>query len=900
MKSSATRVGLSTVWKLLKNRSLLRHSRWCGAGAICAALALSIAGCNGSDNVASEPDAETPSTPAAPAFTVSPTKLQIRIGAPAVLTPIGAQETVAWTSSDPTVAQVGTDGAIEALRDGNATITAASGGAVVSVAVTVYGGDPAHPQATSTALIAEALDAGQLTTEQALVYRAFAHFGDARLPSAFAGVPQGAPDHMLLAEIKERYGQLSLQAQQQLGPYFLPPLAAGSSYAGALAGASVLSVQTERQRPLAVSVNCDAADKSAFFDNVDSPSGLFRVHYLKLNDLAFDTQQRKFGELVAAVAEDVYANEVGVVGQKPVSDANQACNGGSGAVDIYLTLIKGNIDLAGQAVPYLNAASGATPAFLLLNMNHPLFALIAAGNSVPGSQPAVKSALAHELMHVLQYAMSREESVTELKWFDEGTAQWAMDLVVPTIPTGEFGAPGLEDGFQKLVASISPQRRSGSFLVSYLHSGHRKSLEANSEDNAAYSTYLYFQYLARTRGNAAVADVFTAIRNGAFAIDAVTGSSGFSGIWASFAASLWNDTVNGVSTFWNTEDGYEYSLDDVYNRAAGDMSAPEGLRTVLLTLAGKSTNAYPMLADSAKSIPPRSVAYQAFKLDDTGIKSVSIANAFAGKSSDVATQAYVKIAGTWSSLQDWSASTSKSFCLDKAEERLEELVLVFSNAATDRIVEDAQANGDLQVSVSDRCGWDAAKDFSATDNPTGPWFYGTVPLAGLDSLRLLTRPGVFNGVNFWFDATSNRSGTPTVAHSSAGFVDPNTGVTFLPGELLVHPTGYPDAAAYAIVRFTAPETGDYAVTARFTIRDVDGGTVDVYVNRRAPGEESFMMPRQLLSSGQPSASLARTEIHLEKGISLDFIVGPGYTAGVPSSNFSDDSTGLTATIERVR
>lgn len=772
---------------------------------------------------------------------------------------------------------------------------------------------PTTSLATSSTLIAQAREAGQVTEEQALLYRTFAHFGDSRLPAAFVGAPSGAPDHMLLAEIGERFGRLSAEAQAQLAPYYLPPIAPGSGYATMLRAAATAPVSASadaaRKQASADAVNCDVENHPLFRGDVVSAAGHFRVFHLKLNDASFDAQQRKFAELVASVSEEVYTAETGLLGFEPASDETQGCNGGSNAVDIYLTRIN-NVDLAGQVVPYQQKCR-STPSFMLLNMNHPLLALVATDAARADYRDVVKSIVAHELMHVLQLSMAHGESCAETKWFDEGTAVWAIDHVVPNIATGNVGAPGIEDGLKKVTPSLSTKRRTGSYFATYLYEGHRHALEAGVGDNGAYASYLYFQYVARTQGAQAVKAIFDAVRGGALVVDAVAGQPEFAARWPAFAASLWNDTVNRVSTYWSDTDQYDFGLYDIYSRTDTYAGAPGALQPVSVTLGGESTKSFELLADMDRALPARSIAYQVFKVSDEAVRSVSLANAYAKAAGGaVSVQAFAKIGGAWSALEDWTNLASKSYCFDKPSERLEELVLIFANGATERIAEDAKPDGDLRLTASDRCGWDAVKDFSLSENPHGPWSYGSLQHAGSGSLTLFSRTYATNGVNFWFDPVSYVIGTPAIAHNATSSIvtsvqpdwqlAPITTITFLPGELILHPSAYPGLATYSVLRFTAPDTGDYAVTASFTSRDDVGATVDVYVIRRALGDESFMLPRQILSANLRSVSLARTEIHLDKDVALDFIVGPGFTGSAPSSNYINDSTGITARVERVR
>jgi hypothetical protein len=71
------------------------------------------------------------------------------------------------------------------------------------------------------------------------------------------------------------------------------------------------------------------------------------------------------------------------------------------------------------------------PSYIVVNSND-------AGDAGRGISPAegpreLKAILAHEIAHVLQFAMDRTGAAcADYEWLDEATAEWAMDHVDPT------------------------------------------------------------------------------------------------------------------------------------------------------------------------------------------------------------------------------------------------------------------------------------------------------------------------------------------------------------------------------------------------------------------------------------------------------------------------------------
>ncbi|HET9474505.1 MAG TPA: PKD domain-containing protein, partial [Steroidobacteraceae bacterium] len=121
----------------------------------------------------------------------------------------------------------------------NTTLTALSPGAV-EVSATLDGTHSSEsvrlgviPVAasgirTSESLIGEKRDAGQITAEQALVYRVLASFGAAELPAEFRGNDYGKLDGGAVREATLQLESLSPTAQTAIGKYLFPPIYSGS------------------------------------------------------------------------------------------------------------------------------------------------------------------------------------------------------------------------------------------------------------------------------------------------------------------------------------------------------------------------------------------------------------------------------------------------------------------------------------------------------------------------------------------------------------------------------------------------------------------------------------------------------------------------------------------------
>src|SRR6266852_2033738 len=115
--------------------------------------------------------------------------------------------------------------------------------------------------------------------------------------------------------------------------------------------------------------------------------------------------------------------------------------------------------------------------------------------------------------------------------------------------------------------------------------------------------------------------------------------------------------------------------------------------------------------------------------------------------------------------------------------------------------------------------WAAAGDFSAASNPNGAWSYGWSASRG-SAFNLDTVATTVSGVNVWnYSATQVE---PDVFFNGTSNTINPSGTNPIPaGTLAFHPG---PIGQNAIVRWTAPSTGAYAIGATFTGRDFVGPT----------------------------------------------------------------------------
>jgi hypothetical protein len=130
--------------------------------------------------------------------------------------------------------------------------------------------------------------------------------------------------------------------------------------------------------------------------------------------------------------------------------------------------------------------------------------------------------------------------------------------------------------------------------------------------------------------------------------------------------------------------------------------------------------------------------------------------------------------------------------------------------------------------------------------------------------------------------------TANVGASQVPF--PNLG-TINANEMFLHPANGGDIGTFAVIRWTAPASGEYDVTAAWRDLDSNGGDgVEAFVVLNGAAVPGGSL--SYLNGG--SATYPTTRLNLTQNDTLDFVLGPGAN-GV----YGNDSTAFNATITSV-
>jgi hypothetical protein len=544
----------------------------------------------------------------------------------------------------------------------------------------------------------------------------FAMFGDPRLPDRYRGQPTGRSlrSDSMMVDVADRFDALAADQQAAIGQYFVPPAyATGAATAAAPSSNddSKLAASPQTDRPGGCSVLGVLTDGW-----INLSSDHFRVW---INHDKFPVMSALIGEL-SDDAEHAYQSLVGGSDfRAPLDDVTSsprlACNGGDGKIDIYVEDDEDALPGAwGLTVPTSAGWTGGTPtsAYILLTPAL-LTADVFNGRLTVLAPWNLRSTVAHELMHVIQFAYKNLGTPT-FNWVREATATWAEDVDRPSDDTEHSRVRSLMSALDKplffpnhtcLFGDTSPE-----------------CLADPKADLKMYGAYLFFQYLSWAVPGEPVRTFF---ENASTASDSLLdldvtlnslGAMGLGKVWQDFALAAWNGGEVPETKVFRRDNVTNNPVSDYHLVLLGD---PVGA-AIALTAPTAIAPGVPLGKDV--DLPELSVVYDRYVIP-AAARSLVFYNGFSQNMStipvtpgsvvgpsqqrvrqDLGTQAiaYVTTAeqkkgrhlwalekledpttdtGVSWKLDDWTDQGFVPLCLDKQSERVQELVLVFSNAA---------------------------------------------------------------------------------------------------------------------------------------------------------------------------------------------------------------------------
>lgn len=597
-----------------------------------------------SPDVSTTPDGGTPDgAPVIESFSPDPLGLPTNGGMVTLSWEVSGANTL---SIDQGVGDVSGDSTtVEVTETTRFTLTATNDEGSVTRATSVFtstGEPPPFPRTgvpTSVDAIEAALESGTIDDVTALRYKVFALFGDPRLPEEFEaeGLIHGSA---ILEELAVRFEQLDPAVQTELRPFTLPPDDPESAY-----------------QSLARKHSVSPKGGAYFWDSVEVATGKIEVWW----ESTVSPAERDLVEQVLAPAiEGAYNLLVDTLKMRPPISYEPW---GGLPYNVYV-VDWGSAGAYGWNQPYtFDDALGGRPSYVVVNL----------GVTGSAASDMAKATAAHELMHGMQNAYKTKDSVTSqsVRWLKESTATWVEDYVYQYFNT--------EHEYVKSFTS-TPEL----------------SLDDISDDRH-YGAYLFFIFVDRQPKfeDDKIREIWETVENVGVltAVDQALGGE-LADEWPRFTAYNWNNDAptlgsvtyhalwdglsngpNGV--FWFTpqegpsiagrqevvemdavESGVDYLSAHYYYY---DLTDP-GLHNVVLA------NGFTFdLQEGSPELFPTDVTLYATKLPEEDRKGASV-------------QVLVKANGKWfPDAFDITDVAFVPFCQDYMEERIEELVVIFSN-----------------------------------------------------------------------------------------------------------------------------------------------------------------------------------------------------------------------------
>jgi hypothetical protein len=344
---------------------------------------------------------------------------------------------------------------------------------------------PVAQEPTSVDRILEARDAGSLDEPTALLYRVYAIFGDPRLPAEYASTTWDE-DGGALAEAALQIDTLPPEVAAELRPYLARPtdpssVFHGSGAIGMVPGTAVLAMARpapahDPDAPAAVV--CDRATNWGYIDGAEP----WRVW----GPCNGPSDPQLIEEAADAVA-DLWPDLTAFMGP-PIPDAGGPDEAGDGRIDIYL--VSQCVSRAGRCLWWAGnqdslGVATVTSEYRGSPGSRASSGFIRISSSAFGT--SLRSALAHELFHVLEYAHNVDGPLAGgWHWFVEASAKWSEWYFVP-------GTRGTE---------VYP------WFATY--QGSSFGLQSTTGNNE-YASYVWPLFMEQERGAAAIQAAWAAI-----------------------------------------------------------------------------------------------------------------------------------------------------------------------------------------------------------------------------------------------------------------------------------------------------------------------------------------------------------------------------------------------------
>jgi hypothetical protein len=548
------------------------------------------------------------------------------------------------------------------------------------------GGEP-----TSLALIGKALVAGDIDEEEAALYSVFAVFDDPRLPGEFSAPTGGSMEPPVdLNLIGSQLESFSEAVQEQLGPYFIPPMHQGSWWDLRYGSAAAPSGLANPGGPV-----LDGA-----WGFVDAQTAAVKFWYpladFGLRQLAQDTAQE--------VDSYVWPQLTALMGRSPLPDGGSVLpgRGGDDRIDIIVSNDMPTFGALGRAPNWCERTSAI---------------IFAPPDEAARLQVPFHIAIAHELMHAFQFSYdllnlpggSGGCGVLEYAWWAEASATWIEQFLYPETNTEHTGPRG-DRNVKSFIGDLGKP----------LESGGDAFRGTNLE--RPYGAYLWAFYMSHEYGDQTIRQAWDNMQT-AGALEAMEQvlqpHGGFAMVWPDFVVAVANKEPFDVFRQWDDVDqepdyngttyrDHEEQIDLSsyhFNNGQDGYRSIDWLGDEHLSA---TFNSYQIVDEDVRSITFYNGYYSNVteETSETGNYYVPLPRPEA-ETRGLKVEALIKIAGQEWIREDWTYFPVRTFCRDTLADRVEEVIIITSNSVpeTDHKIESPEFPFGPKMFVSDIGCW---------------------------------------------------------------------------------------------------------------------------------------------------------------------------------------------------
>ncbi len=434
----------------------------------------------------------------------------------------------------------------------------------------------------------------------------------------------------------------------------------------------------------------------------------FNVYYTVFGGTSFAAENAKSAAAaarVAAIVEEVYDAEVKLIDPLDrLDDSKEACNGGDAKYDIYY----GPYGLGGIAAWTTSYAlapeqigkkseCALRPSYMMLNSQSVEF--FTAEQQPANSRPMVKSILAHEFLHALQFTHRPRGELQGPRVDRRGHR--AVGDGPPRADDRARTARRVRHGARRRQRRLRlPQERNDARRVS-LRGAPDVDREARPGHRPEAERLLRLPVLpvpGAHQGADTIKQIFDALAGGRNSVEAIAAAVDMKSVWPAFARTSGSAGKTRCSTTGPTKTSTVSAWRRSTPRCRPLQTIPQEMKdrqkTTPVDQKGQKSAKFELLDNALAfsgnyEIEPRSILYEHLKFSDPTVHAVVFYNPIADRPDNgpMKLEALKKIGGKWQAPEDWTNVAFQTHCLDNQDERLEELLLIVSNSEANRASE---------------------------------------------------------------------------------------------------------------------------------------------------------------------------------------------------------------------